>query len=449
MLNGIWGRVKQPFVQMRESYEAAPPTNRKFDEGYVLLANDKGPVGAFSAELYVMAQANRLACQIKEQQMDKFITFTSEQARIDYMKMDEEALYKALYRADGTRKTVFELAILPATKFTDIEKLFKKAAGLKSGNKVKLPAPVNKYRILPDWLPHLNEMGLTLYSTEKLAAVDDVKVNIRNPKKHTSTFERAMHYGSQWMAWFLALSVGLETALAVGFTFPWMVLPFALGYLAHKCAKDFMLFDVIEYTLRDLGWMFDKEYAWKGQFSRRKAMETSIYLTGIGLAVYLGVTSAYTATLGLSTWSALTAVGVSAGLVSGLAMLAAGSFALTAGLGIWLGLSYSTRYFWQFSFYDTAIKPTPELKAAVDALPVVNNGPEFGVVPSYHNVNEHDDIHEELGGVPMVVVNQFEQQCESDAQQPLRSCCAGNQANANTMRLDEDGALRRRTMQQQ
>jgi len=409
MLNGVWASIKQPFVQMAQSFESAPPTNRKFDEGYVLLARDGRPVGAFSAELYVMAQAGRLACQIEAQ--------NHQNGELP------EALRNALFRADGTRKTAFELAILPATKFTEIEKLFKKAAGFKSGHHVKLPAPVNKYRILPDWLPHLAEMGLTLYSTDKLSPVDDVKMNIRNPKIHTSTFERAMHYGSQWMAWFLALSVGLETALAVGFTFPWMVLPFALGYLAHKCAKDFMLFDIIECTLRDLGWMLDKEYAWKGEFSRRKAIETSIYLAGIGLATYLGVTGAWTATLGLSTWSALTAVGMSAGVVSGLAMFAAGSFALTAGLGIWLGLSYTTRYFWPFSFYDTSIKPTVEIRDAVAALPVLD-GPEGARVAA--RADAHPAAEPFRG-----VLYQLEQQ--QQAAPGLGDCCAGNQASEATV----------------
>lgn len=357
MINGAvsWGRSQ--FSQMVQNYRTAPPVNRKFDEGYVLLGrrDENGvlkPIGAFSAELYVMALANKLP---------------SQQTNDGHAR-----------RADGTVKTPFELAILPAITFGEIQKRFKEVAGIKVGKHVSLPAPISKYRILPDFLPHLSEMGLELYGTAKKSPVDEVKMNIRNPVANTSAFERTLHYGSQWLAWFLALSVGVETALLVGMTGPLAVLPFALGYLAHKCAKDFALFDIVEGLMRDMAWMFDRDYSLKGKISTRKSLETSAYLAGIGIAMYYGVTGAWAATLGMSGWSTLAALGAPALAVSSLSMLAAGAFAATAGLGIWLGLSYSTRYFWTFSFFDNAIKPDDVAKIAAE-IPFVNRGTD-GVV---------------------------------------------------------------------
>jgi hypothetical protein len=368
-----WAKERFSYAKMRRDYETAPPTNRKFDEGFVLLGrrDEHGvlrPIGAFLPELYVMAKAGKLPCQ---QPGNK---------NSGYAKRGDTA---------QAPKSHFELAILPAITYGEIEDQFKTIVGLRAGNKVNLPAPIPKYRILPDYLPHLAEMGLEVYPTPKRVAVDDKTMNIRNPVGSTTAFERGLHYGSQWMAWFLALSVGLETALAVGFTMPLAVLPFVLGYLTHKCSKDFMLFSIVEGLLRDIGWMFDKEYSLKGKISLWKSLETSIYLAGIGYAIHGGVLAAWSSTVGMSIWSTMTALGAPALMVSGLSLLAAGSFAVTAGLGIWLGLSAAIRYFWTFSCFDNEINPK-DVKDVVGFIPFVDRGPDASIVN--HLVNVQKDV---------------------------------------------------------
>lgn len=366
-----WAKERFSYAKMRRDYETAPPTNRKFDEGFVLLGrrDEQGilrPIGTFFPRLYVMAKAGKLPCQ---------------------QPGNKNSAYAKRADAAQTPKSAFELAILPTITYGEIEKQFKDVVGLRAGNKVNLPAPIPKYRILPDYLPHLAEMGLEVYPTPKRVAVDDKTMNIRNPVGSTTAFERTLHYGSQWMAWFLALSVGLETALVVGFTMPLAVLPFVLGYLTHKCSKDFMLFSIVEGLLCDIGWMFDKEYSLKGKISLWKSLETSIYLAGIGYAIHGGVLAAWSSTVGMSIWSTMAALGAPALMVSGLSLLAAGSFAITAGLGTWLGLSAAIRYFWTFSFFDNEINPN-EVEGVVDFIPFVDRGPDASIVNRLVNIQK-------------------------------------------------------------
>lgn len=324
-----WERLKD---RLNEALEAAPPVTRKFDEGYVLLGrNDEHgkfrPVGAFSAELYVMAQAGRLPCQIEKR--------------------------PELYRRDGHEKTPMELAMIPHKGHNQIAKYFIEMITFKDKSRAVLPAPVFKYRIIEEFLQTvLAKTAFKLYKDDRKSSVDDVKINLRNPGNRTSRREQVLHYASQWMAIFLGVEVGLGLAASLGFGFPWSILPFVGGYLAHKCAKDFGMFDLVEGILRDWGWMFDRTYAWSGKLSPKKALETSVYVLSILGMVGLAGQSAWAAIVGMSWWSLLPAALLAGGIVPA---IVAAPFALAAGVGTWLGFSYATRFFWAFSIYDNTI----------------------------------------------------------------------------------------------
>lgn len=331
---------------MYQSYHTAAPTNRKFDEAYVLLGrrDTQGVlqcIGAFSAELYVMAYAKKSA-------------------------------------------TPFTFSILPAVSFGKFQKWFKRRAGFKNGS-VALPAPIHKYRIIPDFLNKLDEMGLELYHTDNVVEVDDVTINVRNAAHKATHLEKTLHYASQWLAFLLAFTAGAEV-LILGYHFIWAV---ALGYIAHKCAKEFMLFEIVEGVLRDIGWMLKWDYVLKGKFSPRKALETSIYMIGIMLAIGAAAEATFMSIVTYPLWPILTNIGFPPLLIEGFTMFLGGAAAITAGLGTWVGLSASIRYYWTFSFYDNTIEPTSELKAAVAAMPFIEEGKNILNQYQHKNLPSH------------------------------------------------------------
>lgn len=417
-------RIMATVSGMVDSFKKAPPVNRKFDEGYVLLARDGQFVGAFSAELYVMAEAGKLDAQVQEKA---------------YLARGQEVprhIREVLFRENGERKTTFELALLADTRYSHIQKLFKKMAGIKPGNKVDLPAPVSKFRILPDYLPHLAAMGLTVYQTPKLSPLDEVKMNTRNPSANTTTVERGMHYSAQWLAWVLGLVVALQIATLAAFSITGIALAIVSGYLAQKCAKDFGTFGIVEDLLREFKWMRNPEYALKGKLDRRKAAETAIYIAGIAIVAYEAFTFSFASTLGLSAWASLASLGFAPMFVTALATFAAMSAALTAGLGAWHGLLGALRYFWPCSIFDNAIAATPGLVAAIRTLPALDDKGNRIKPRVVIDVDADADAEKEIQVSNSFVIG-HDAQRQSQNETPLRDCCAGNEPAHTTTPVNE------------
>lgn len=346
---GIFSRAIQ-WLAERESVRKAPPSRREVFSAHMLLGrrDEEGvlqPVGAFSPELYVMACAGKLAWQVEKNA-----------ARLNH--------------ADGTPKTPFELAMIPEVTFSKIQRYFRQAITFKDKRRATLPAPIYKLRIQDEFFGKLSETKLEPFATNHLPTLDDQKVNLRNRGELTTPFERFLHYATLWMTPFLAVFAGVEIAASFGWAFPSVLLPFALGYLANYTGKAFATFDFAEFILRDLGWMFDKDYVWKGKWDFRKALQTSVYLGAAGYSVYAAATGTWAATMGASAWGGLAALGAPAMAVTALSMFTAGMVTLTAASLVWFGASYSMRYFVPFTFFNNTIDPK-DINAVADRLPLV------------------------------------------------------------------------------
>lgn len=132
------------------------------------------------------------------------------------------------------------------------------------------------------------------------------------------------------------------------------------------------LFNVI----RDLISTFRKQSTVSINFSIQKALISTGLWASMGIAIYYGVKGAFASTLGLSTWSAMAALGVPATLITGASLLAAASVAATAALGLGLGLSSLVRYFWTFSLFNNVIESNWKIQEAAERLPFVVSGEE-------------------------------------------------------------------------
>jgi hypothetical protein len=353
----------QPGVFTKQYWEAellgAPPSNRKVDQAYALLGrrNQNGDlecVGAFSPTLYIMAKYNRLPWQV-----------------------ENNAQY--LNHADGTPKTAFELAMIPAATNTDIEKYLKKALTFSNKTRAKLPKLVNKMRIEEEFLPHLNAVGLVFFETDALPTFNDVKVNFRNRKHLTPMIERVLHFIAQKSTTPISFVVGMLIALELmPLGIPAALVGLTLGYLANKCVQEFSNFGVVESLLRDAKWIFDKDYLIGANSFReflasldfRKSVETGIYLAAAGFVNYMAVTSIWSSILGASAWGMAASIGIPAFVIAPVALASAAYLSAYAGYKVWDTASETFSYFWTFSCYKNAVD-LQEVAPVVQRLPVV------------------------------------------------------------------------------
>lgn len=390
LMNEWWNRIGD-----------APPGTRNLDVCSIPVFRKRAGleeyVGNFAPELYVLAntQEGDLQCQILEREWSEGKEAMFQAADRQALAREKEELYKALYRQDGTRKTPFELALIPASADPDkavryVTERMEAEYRFRRDRQLPLPAMVSKYRVVPDYLAYLplvknetrdlpqwviklldftdylifwpySKVGIPLNKVPndglylKSPFGQGLKLNINNPADKATAFEKILHYISQWAAIFctigLAVSVGC-VEWALGVSTPWLLLGVAgATYLANKCGKDFGLFDIAEEVNRAARLLFSRDLI-LGKFSFSRALETSLYLAAAGFATYFAILGAWGMAFGLP-WASLAST-VSPGILAAMQMGTASFFAVTAALGGFAG-TFATRYFWRWSFNDNRI----------------------------------------------------------------------------------------------
>ena len=195
-LGELWGDFKESmkdYWTLLTDPKEAPPTIRKQDLAVARITKvvdgKTVDIGTFVPELYELALEGNLEAQFEEKEWKKL-------RRGDKR---EQPFYDRLFREDGTRKTAFELAMLSYVLTDGNDKALRKCeaaaqrefAHLKKHN-LRLPLPIFKYRIKPDYLKNAQDQGLL-----EVAAVRDIKVNRSNPKIQLPVIETTAHYIAQ------------------------------------------------------------------------------------------------------------------------------------------------------------------------------------------------------------------------------------------------------------
>lgn len=441
MLSFVSNLVKEWWNRVGE----APPATRNLDVCSISVFRKRGDqeeyLGNFAPELYVLGSASRgtLECQMLEkewfsQKKDLSPNRLSQEYR-HALAMDKPELYKKLYRKDGSRKTPFELALIPGRTTLAVTEAMQAEYRFRRDKQLPLPPMITKFRVVPDYLDNLpyvkNEtrelpqwaiklldfadylMAWPNYKTG--ISFDDVpegelflkspvgqglKLNINNPSSKATTFEKMVHYISQWAALFgtigTAVSVGC-VEWALGINTPWLLLGVVgATYLANKCGKDFGLFDIAE-EINRARLLFTKDLA-LGKFSPSRALETSIYVAAAGFATYFATLGAWTGALALP-WGSLAST-VSPAILSVMKMGTAGFFATTAALAGVAG-TYATRFFWRWSPFDNRIDfNTPKMQQMKIGAPAID--------PAWQKAKAH--LEKFVAALPPRARDAFEQE---------------------------------------
>ncbi|MBS0288161.1 MAG: hypothetical protein JSR17_12755 [Proteobacteria bacterium] len=325
----------------------APPVMRKIDAAFVpLLDAQDNIVGTFVPEFYEIARVANKSHGLQAQQEEAL--WEQQNPRGTDAQRRQQPFYNKLYRADGTPKTAFELAVLPVA-YSDfnrrstlaVQKRIQDEFNYRIAKGQLLPPVVNKYQIVSDYLQNLGAIGL------HAGGQRDVTLNINNPAIETTLIDRFTHYSAQRGA----LLLTILAVLGLTYTTPLAFAASALGVvLAKWCSEEFTTFGLGEVMLRDLRSIFSKDYLMGDKISAKKVLKTGVLLTALGIATIGAFWGAWAGTLGLGLWTtasaalngtALTALQYGfAGFASAVAASCTFAFGAGAqrffwGLGIW------------------------------------------------------------------------------------------------------------------
>lgn len=368
MAGDALGQIKSAVKLIIDPSEA-PPTIRKQDIGFVTLRRKNGdtsePVGCFFPELYELAKVNSLKCQVE---------FDEWNAKEDKDDLQAQPFYEKLFRADGQKKTPFELGVLPfifddnKQKSKDkiqrhLEKEFHfiqehnrlVKLGAKQGKIIKLPAPVNKYRIGAEYLKYVEEIGL------EVSAPRDLKLNLLNPGAKTTLLERTLHWIGQRTSILMTVGAALTASYMSVISVPLAIIAVLGTILAKWSATDFGNFDLAETLYRESDWLSSEELRTGETISAKKLLKTSILF----LAVASGIGAA-----ALASWEIGMAFSISGlGIVSSLVQYSIASLLATIGIFSTITGGITTqRFFWGTSIWDNQIQLSKE---CIDALPAL------------------------------------------------------------------------------
>ncbi len=354
----ILGEIKGLALNQLKGWKPAdaPPTVRELGMSYGTLERGGECVGAFVPEMYNLANAPEgglLECQVAEKQYETTEAF----------KAAKPELYAQLHRADGTRKTPFELAVVPISNvgkeaIAAVTAHTQKEYYYRRDNALALPVAVSKYRIEPDYLKNIEASGL------KLTGIYVEKINIDNPIDKLSKREIVFHYAGLWASFLLTVSASAALTLA-GIISP-VVAGLAITgmFIAKKTVSDFAMFDLAEGLTRYSGWLLYTPWKSKDgyKFNFVNSVKTLAKLAGLGVAIYFAAVGAFAGIMALP-W------------VAGAGMAAAqlgfaGFFATLAGLTTLVGGLFTQSFFWNLSFVDNQVNVTKEM---ADALPTAQS----------------------------------------------------------------------------
>lgn len=333
----------------------------------------KNLIGCFVPDLYLLANTSKgsLRCQMEEQAWIKTRQRRHLPSTKNHLKRLRPQIYHSLYRNDGTRKTPFELAIIPCHKLTDIESAVAKEFKNRRNHLLALPPLVSRYRLLPDYLQpdqqgNLGNSGLCVGFHNK-DKPNTIRVNVWNLPHKATALEKIIHY------LFYIAAILEVLCLAVGFTgasstlMLSMAIPAIIG--AILCAKVCTFYEVAEGVYRELRWLFSPDFRPSlSKLSWSNLAKSLIKFSAIALVIYGLATTQWAQILALP-WTSLN-LGLSSTLISA-AKYGLASFLTSVGcVTSWIGLSLTMRYIWGFSIYDNHIEVTKDM---AKALPIIEN----------------------------------------------------------------------------
>lgn len=351
----LWGMLRDAF-NLHASPKEAPPSTRKIPVGIVSILDNATPIGCFSPDLYEMAKRGYLRCQREQNDPAEIIN-------------GRKPPYITLNRADGTPKTLFELAVLPITwadndpqAIKKIRKIIEDEFYSLKQNRINLPPLEYKFQIASDYLRFLPEKtGL------KANVARDLELTLQNPADETPIHERVFHYLAQRSAMILTLVAAL---LIIPTTASYLPLALAGAVLANWCAKEFFTYDLVETLMRDIKSM---GYSSGQPISLKKTLKTAILMSAL---------LATAAAVGYGAWYetlALPFFAAKSGILMGAHYALTGFVTFFAAAGTLVGGTVAQRFFWglgikykQISFEGdiSKDKPLPDLseRQALDGL---------------------------------------------------------------------------------
>lgn len=349
-LGELWGDFKgiiNDNILLWTDPSEAPPTIRNLDAAFMALkTRDNKPVGTFVPELYELAKVGGLKAQQAEAKWLASHPRASEKAK------KAQAFYKALYNEDGTKKSPFELAVLPVIyddqnnkSARPIQKRIEDEFNNRIAQGQALPPTVYKYQIKSDYLRDLHLLNL------QTGGPRGIKLNLINPGPKTTIPERATHYIAQRTA----LLATLLAMVAVTAGTPMLLAASAIGVMLAKwCGEEFGLFDLGETLLRDIRSNFSKDFRLGEKISVKKTIKTAVLLAALGVAAAAVVSTVWSAMLGMSLWAGVTNT-LGATAATGLKYAIAGYMSFLGGLGTLVGGSVGQRFFWGLGIWDKQI----------------------------------------------------------------------------------------------
>ncbi len=363
------------------------PPVRQLEVAFTRLYRKNGQakdfVGTFIPELFLLANTvnGSLRCQVEEQAWIKERSKNNEKHDIATLAAQKPELYKALYRADGKRKTAFELSVFPIHKLSDIQKVITAEFKYRNKHGLALPPIVPRIRIQPDYLQpdeqgNLGNSGLTIGDNEKDGQFS-VYVNLWNTSSKATSREKVLHYLFNWVAFGGAFSYGIS-ALGMASGLGGMTVLFAATFFATICAQICSMYDISERILRDARWFSSPDFKpWHGKLSITSSLIALLKMAAIAIPLYGVVTNTFATFVGASWLFPTMILGTT---LAGLATVAlAGFMTAMTGVSAYVGLTLTMRYIFGLSIYDNKISVTKEM---ADSLPIVQkHSPENNTVP--------------------------------------------------------------------
>lgn len=373
------GMGKQIIYGVRKGYwdaPDAPPTVRSGDVNFATLVRGEKEedVGSFVPDLFNLANTPKgdLSCQIEERKWK-----ANKKNKNKSLKQDKPELWAQLYRPNGKRKTPFELAMV-ATPSEDVDMAIdlvtqhveKECRYRRDHGHLPWPVEVSKFRIKPDYLKYIEEVGL------KVKGVYVAKVNYHNPIAKLSTRDIVLQYGGQWMSLFLTLSASAGLLLS-GIASPWILgLAMVAMFLGRKHGNDFGMFDLAEGINRTLGWLL--YLPWKSKdgyrFNFVNSVKTLAKLAALGVVLYFGVPAVFAGILALP-WTGLSTLlgGLGmAGAVEAAQIGFAALFASVAAVSTIIGTLGGYRFFINTSFVYNQVDVSKEEAKALPTFKASN-----------------------------------------------------------------------------
>ncbi len=316
--------------------KGSAPSQRTVSSAYAQIENAQGEdVGAFVLGLYQLAKK---PAGLRNQRFQSEFIRLKKQARKTYqfsakdllnsrdrvlrnlveefypeksdkdLKQTLKKIHASLYHTQegplkGQAKSAFELALLPTTNRTDIQKRLRAEYTWQQDHGY-LPQEIFRLR-LEEWLGRLQETEYRI----KEDGNKELCITLDNKKPKTK--EDQVHYLMGATALILTMSFVLATVVVMTNPLFAVMAGFA-ALVVNDTANQFTTYGVGEWLWRDLRWNLSKNFLSTDNIDRKKAFRSTILFACVGYAAYMGATAVFAATLGSSLLSALSPIALQA-----------------------------------------------------------------------------------------------------------------------------------------